>query len=132
MTQGVFERTLSETGEPQPRTGRPYLRLFRQFRQLLDTRFTDDWTVADYARALSISEKTLTRVCTAIGGRPPAKLIEAHFLLESKRRRAHSDRTAAGVAAQLGFNEPTNFTKFFRRLTGMTPMVFRTSQRNVL
>ncbi len=122
---------LLEGNEPNPHAGTPQHRLFRRFRQLAEARFTDDWRVADYARALALSEKTLTRICTSISGKPPARFVEARLLLEAKRLLVHSDLSSAAVAMQLGFDEPTNFTKFFRRLAGVTPLDFRRSQRTL-
>lgn len=108
-----------------------HLQLFRHFRRLLEVRLTQGWAIADYARTLTVSERTLTRVCTAISGKPPARLVEARLLLEAKRLLAHSDLKAADIANHLGFDEPTNFSKFFRRLAGTTPLEFRASQRRM-
>jgi AraC-like DNA-binding protein len=44
-----------------------------------------------------------------------------------KRERTAPAPTSA-IGDQLGFDEATNFVKFFRRETGMTPGAFRTRQ----
>ena len=41
----------------------------------------------------------------------------------------HSNASSVAIGAQLGFTEPTNFLKFFRRLVGETPEAFRRSHR---
>ena len=41
--------------------------------------------------------------------------------LEARRLLVHTGRPVAAVAAELGFNEPTNFLKFVVRMSGGTP-----------
>nr|WP_296377757.1 MULTISPECIES: helix-turn-helix domain-containing protein [unclassified Pseudonocardia] len=50
--------------------------------------------------------------------------------MEAKRLLAHTDLPVAAVGRRLGFTEPTNFGKFFARLTGQTPGAFRDAQAN--
>lgn len=121
---------VAEGTDAEPHAGNPHLRIFRRFRKLIEARFADGWKVADYASELALSEKTLSRICCLIGGNSPAKFIHARLVLEAKRLLAHSDLTSAAIAATLGFDEPTNFTKFFRRMVGTTPANFRRTQRN--
>ncbi|MES1264137.1 MAG: helix-turn-helix domain-containing protein [Variovorax sp.] len=49
--------------------------------------------------------------------------------LEAQRLLVYSVATAVAIGEQLGFGEPTNFTKFFRRLVGATPEAFRQAHR---
>ena len=46
-------------------------------------------------------------------------------LHKAKRLLAHTTLTVATVGTRLGFDEATNFVKFFRRATGTTPGSFR-------
>lgn len=48
------------------------------------------------------------------------------LVLEAKRLLVHTTDPVGVIARQLGFAEPTNFVKFFRRETGTTPGAFRT------
>jgi AraC-like DNA-binding protein len=41
----------------------------------------------------------------------------------------HTDNPVATISSQLGFSEPTNFTKFFARNTSQTPTAFRDLHR---
>ena len=42
--------------------------------------------------------------------------------LEARRLLVHTGRPVAAVAAELGFDEPTNFVKFVVRMSGGTPL----------
>jgi AraC-like DNA-binding protein len=75
--------------------------------------------------ALGYSVRTLTRACrTATGGTAKA-YVDGRVLLEAKRLLVHTHAPTSAVAAELGFRDPSDFTKFFRRHDGRTPAAFR-------
>lgn len=82
-------------------------------------------TVLDYAKRLGFSESTLSRACVATTGRTAKAEIDRRTTLEAMRLLVHSQATAAAIGHQLGFSEPTNFLKFFRRNASCTPLEFR-------
>lgn len=98
---------------------------FRRFRKLLDTDFATQHQVQHYANALGMSDKTLSRVCLTATGVPAKALINQRLILEGKRLLAHTTLTAQAIGHQLGFEEASNFVKFFRKEVGVTPLVFR-------
>jgi AraC-like DNA-binding protein len=53
------------------------------------------------------------------------RVIIERIILEAKRLLAHSSDPVAGISSHLGFDEPTNFVKFFKRETDLTPTQFR-------
>lgn len=81
--------------------------------------------MADYARRLGYAPRTLTRATLDSAGMSPKALIDARVLLEAKRLLVHTAFRIGRIAVHLGFSEPTNFTKFFRRGAGMGPEGFR-------
>lgn len=106
------------------------LERFREYRHAVDQRYRQHHHVASYARHLACSTKSLNRACQAASDVSAKRVIVDRIVLEAKRLLAHSSATAAKISADLGFDEPTNFTKFFRRETNMTPAAFRNSLRN--
>jgi AraC-like DNA-binding protein len=54
--------------------------------------------------------------------------IASRINLEAKRLLAHTVLPIAVIGEQLGFQEPTNFVKFFKREAGCTPGQFRRRQ----
>lgn len=81
--------------------------------------------VEDYARTLGYSARTLTRATLTADGVTAKEFIDRRILLEAKRLLAHSEQSAAHIAAQLGFSSATDFSKFFHRHTGKSPLAFR-------
>lgn len=111
-----------EVGDP---AGRGEQAQFRRFRHLLEADFAAQHQVQHYARAMGMSDKTLSRVCVAVAGMPAKAVINARVLLEAKRLLAHTAMPVQAVASELGFDEATNFVKFFRKAGGTTPLAFR-------
>lgn len=81
--------------------------------------------VEDYAAALGYSPRTLTRATRSATGRTAKQYVDDRVLLEAKRLLWHSGLPAKEVATRLGFDDPSDFTKFFRLRTGTTPGAFR-------
>lgn len=81
--------------------------------------------VSDYAAKLGYSARTLSRACREARGLTAKQVLDEWLSLEARRLLACSDEPVAAIAAALGFDEATNFTKFFRRVAGSTPTAFR-------
>ena len=105
------------------------LQRFVRFRKLVDQNFARWHQVVSYADALGSTEKSLTRAARVASGQNAKSVIAARITLEAKRLLAHTDRPIYLIAEGLGFAEATNFAKFFRRETGLTPAGFRTAQK---
>ncbi|GAA2634163.1 AraC family transcriptional regulator [Streptomyces axinellae] len=103
---------------------------FRRFRAAVERDFAHTRRVSDYARALGYSPRTLSRATRAVAGLGAKEFVDRRVILEAKRLLAHTDSSSALIAAQLGFADATNFTKFFHQRTGTAPGAFRTSVRS--
>jgi len=112
-------------GRTQASAEEPY----RLFRHELERSFAVLRQAHDYAARLGYSLKTLNRACQRATGHTAKQLIDARVLLEAKRQLAHTDLPVAAISHRLGFTEPTNFSKFFTRVTELTPGAFRDAQR---
>jgi AraC-like DNA-binding protein/mannose-6-phosphate isomerase-like protein (cupin superfamily) len=104
---------------------------FRTFQQLVEINFAKWHCVAQYASPLRCSGKTLTRAALQLAGVTAKAVIASRINLEAKRLLAHSTMSVTHIGERLGFEDPTNFVKFFRRETACTPGEFRRRQREV-
>lgn len=102
---------------------------FGRFRAAVERDFADSHRIADYAEALGYNPRTLTRATLAATGSTAKQYLDARILLEAKRLLVHTDATAAEVSRRLGFGEPGDFAKFFRKRDGRTPLEFRATAR---
>ena len=99
--------------------------VYMAFRGAVEADLTTSHDVTDYARRLGYSARTITRACQQATGQTAKGVLNDRLVLEAKRLLIHTDTPAATISAQLGFSEPTNFTKFFIRNAGQTPSAFR-------
>lgn len=103
-------------------------RLFVQFRQQLEHHFRQKHTVQEYSDLLNVSSKTLTRSVSDVAKTTPLKMINARIALEARRLLQYSDMKIKEIGYDLGFDDPSNFVKFFKRQTGNMPTHYRELQ----
>ena len=117
-------------GSSSVEVGGGALKNFKRFRQKLEADFAKHHQVQHYASELGMNEKALSRACQAALGMSAKACIAQRLALEAKRLLAHTTMAVRSVAHDLGFDEATNFVKFFRKEAGVTPLAFRRSQTN--
>jgi AraC-like DNA-binding protein len=117
----------SATGHAAAPTVRAALvrRLRRELEAVVHTRPS----VTLLAHRLRVSTSTLARTCKEVLGHSAKEEVDRRVALEAQRLLVHSTSTSVAIGELLGFNEPTNFVKFFRRRVGTTPEVFRQAHR---
>ena len=103
----------------------PGVRRFAKFRRLVEQNYAGWHQVSAYAAALGCTEKSLTRAALEATGQSAKCVITARIALEAKRLLVHTDRPIYLIAEGLGFEEATNFAKFFKREVDCTPIGFR-------
>lgn len=103
-------------------------KLFQAFLRQLDASFAAEKEVEFYVRKLRCTPRRLASACRAVLGKTPQNLIIERCMLEAKRLLLHSDLSIQQIAAELGSEDQSNFTKAFRKATGETPSGFRKSR----
>lgn len=103
----------------------PNLDYLMKFKELLEKHFREERSVKHYAAQLNLSEKQLHKVSTSLLDKTPKQIIDERVLLEAKRLLSHSTQSIKEIAYELGYDEPTNFVKYFRKHTSTTPSDFR-------
>jgi AraC-like DNA-binding protein len=101
------------------------LQHFRRFSSSVEQNFNLNHRVIDYTRLIGCSEKNLNRIVRKITGISAKTFISKRIIIEAKRYLANTDLPVSIIADKLGFNEATNFVKFFKRELGCTPGFFR-------
>ena len=99
--------------------------LFRSFNRLVDKYYASKHLVADYADLLNMQTVLLSRKLKRITKNNPLSMIQARVLLEAKRQLLYSDDSIKQIAYNLGFEDAAYFSKFFKRLQGGSPKLFR-------
>ena len=99
----------------------------RSFINAVELHYQEQRTVAFYARLLHTSEKSLTALTQQTIAKTPKQYIDSRIILEAKRHLAYSEKSVKEIGFILGFDEPTNFNKYFKKHTNHTPLQFKAS-----
>lgn len=94
---------------------------FLQLKQLISSHYKESHKAEFYANKLSVSYKYLNDVCKEITNQTAKSFIDSWLLLEIKRNLAEEKYTTKEITFKMGFNEPSNFVRFFKKYTGVTP-----------
>ena len=78
-----------------------------------------------YADHLSVHVNHLNRALKETTGKPTSVLINERIIQEAKALLQHTNWNISEVAFALGFEYPTYFNNFFKKLTGINPKAFR-------
>ena len=108
-------------------------RLTAVFLELLERQFPIESTdrplqltsAQDYAKALSIHVNYLNKAVKETTGKPTTTHIAERIAREAKALLQHTDWHVAEIAYALGFEYPTYFNNFFKKLTGNNPSTYR-------
>ena len=111
--------------EVAPTTATVHLQRFRRYRLAVEHQLRRLRRVADYAKLIGCSQKSLQRASINVVGLSAKTYLSQRIALEAKRHLVHTDLPVSVIADSLGFDEVTNFVKFFRRQSGIVPGEFR-------
>jgi AraC family transcriptional activator of pobA len=99
--------------------------LVQRYRQLVDAHFREQQPVSFYAARLDVTADHLSRVCRGTTGLSALDLLHQRVELEARRLLAYTTASVLDVAAELGFDDPAYFSRFFTRSTGHSPTAYR-------
>lgn len=141
LIRSCIELLIHEALQLQPAPDRPKqkdaaTRITHLFMELLERQFpvenTQDplrlRTAQDFAESLSVHVNYLNRSVKAVIGKPTSVHIAERIVAEAKALLQHTNWPVADIAYGLGFDYPTYFNNYFKRVTGTTPKSFRTGK----
>ena len=105
--------------------GNEQIDTIRRFNFLVDMHFKTKRKVGDYADLLHKSPKTLSNLFAIYNQKSPQQIILERIALEAKRLINFTDKQNQEIAFELGFNDPAHFSRFFKKMTEMTPSEYR-------
>lgn len=105
--------------------GNDHIDTIRKFNFLVDLHYKTKRKVSDYAEMLYKSPKTLSNLFSIYNQKSPQQIILERIALEAKRLINFTDMQNQEIAFELGFNDPAHFSRFFKKMTQMTPSEYR-------
>ncbi|HTA81601.1 MAG TPA: helix-turn-helix domain-containing protein [Bacteroidia bacterium] len=117
--------------EPQHKNGAT--RIAHLFTELLERQFPIDnteqplklRTAKGFAESLAVHINYLNRAVKEVTGKPTSVHIANRIAAEAKALLLYTDWSIADIAYGLGFEYPTYFNNYFKRVTGITPNSLR-------
>ncbi|KKZ84274.1 helix-turn-helix transcriptional regulator [Rhizobium phaseoli] len=99
--------------------------ILQRYRQLVEAGFRNHRPISDYAAELGVTTDRLHSICQRALGRSPIQLLHERVVQEAKLRLERSARNIQEISDSLGFRDPTYFSHFFKRKTGLSPAGYR-------
>jgi AraC family transcriptional activator of pobA len=99
--------------------------LVQRYRALVEIHLRRHQTLAFYAETLKVTADHLSRTCRAVAGQSALDLLHERMLLEARRLLAYTDAPVTEIARDLGFEDPSYFSRFFARRAGRSPQEWR-------
>lgn len=102
-----------------------YLKEFIKFQNLLEKNYSETKKVADYADKMGFSTKKLNTIVKYVANKPVKAFIDDVVIIKTKRYLLHSNLSIKEVAYKVGFKDPTNLYKYFKKHTQFTPEAYK-------
>lgn len=99
------------------------------FKQLVELHFKEKHQVQEYSYLLNITSGHLNRYCKFSAGQTASEILFHRITLEAKRLLLFTNLASKVIAYELGFEDPSYFSRYFKRNTGLSPLAFRESMR---
>lgn len=80
-----------------------------------------------YADQLNVSSRYLAQVTRRISGKTPKNIIDEYIVQDIERELTTTTHTVQEIANDFGFSSQAHLTKFFKKMNGTTPSLYRKS-----
>jgi AraC family transcriptional regulator, transcriptional activator of pobA len=101
------------------------LKYLQEFQKNVRKDFLNNKSIKEYAKELHITTVHLNRVCQAVLNKTPIQIIHEQVIVEAKKYLLNTKYSISEISYFLNFNDPAYFTRFFKKIEGVSPSDFR-------
>lgn len=101
--------------------------LVKSFKALVEKQFYTHHQVKYYAEKLNVTPNYLNEVIRSSMHTSAKEFIQNRLILEAKRMLVYTDKSAKEIGFDLGFDDPSHFSKFFKSNTTQSLQDFKES-----
>lgn len=94
-------------------------------KRLLETRFSQPYTLEGLARQYGVSVSSLSHRFRAVTGTSVMEYLHACRMAHARRLLAETELSIGAIVEACGFSDGSNFSRTFKAQNGMTPTAFR-------
>lgn len=99
--------------------------LILNFLGLVEELYNKNTPVSSYAEKLKITTTYLNRLVNEVYGKSVSEFINERIALEAKRIIRLSEKSVKEISFELGFEDPSYFSRFFKKHVNLTPNQYR-------
>lgn len=117
----LWEKNGAPENRPRTRDGQ----LFSEFIRLVSQYAPRQHALDFYASRLCVTPRYMGYVVRSVSGKTAKYWIDEALVNAIKVQLRYTDKQVAEIAGEMKFPNPSFFCKYFKRLTGQTPMDYR-------
>lgn len=99
--------------------------LFANFMQLVAQHAPTEHNITFYASKLCLSPRYMSTIIKRVSGKPAKQWIDDAIVARIRVALRHTDKQLTQISDEMNFTNTSFFSKYFKRLTGMTPLEYR-------
>ena len=99
--------------------------IFNRFIYLVNQNAASEHLLSFYADKMCITERYLGSIVRQASGITAKEWIDRAIIMRIKVELRHSDKSVSEISDDMHFANPSFFCKYFKRLTGKTPLEYR-------
>jgi AraC family transcriptional regulator, transcriptional activator of pobA len=101
--------------------------IVKNFKAIVEKHYMNWHQVKDYADALNVTPNYLNEVIKSAINTSAKDFIQNRIILEAKRLVVFTEKSSKEIGFNLGFDDPSHFSKFFKSNTGQSLQDFKDS-----
>ena len=101
----------------------PYI--LQKLKDYIELHYKTLHTPGDYAGMLNISPKALAKITKAHFNKTLTNMIAERIIIEAKRELYLTNKTVKEIAYELGYNDESYFSRFFKTNADVSPQLYR-------
>jgi len=101
--------------------------LVKNFKEAVEINYAQNHQVQYYAEALNVTPNYLNNVIKTSMNISAKEFIQNKLILEAKRMVVFTEKSAKEIGFEIGFDDPSHFSKFFKSNTGQSLQEFKDS-----
>jgi AraC-like DNA-binding protein len=99
--------------------------ILQKLKDYIELHYKTLHTPGDYAGMLNISPKALAKITKAHFNKTLTNLIAERIIIEAKRELYLTNKTVKEIAYELGYNDESYFSRFFKTNADVSPQLYR-------